>query len=74
MYYVKDLKFCDHYSHLQDKLYQYSSSPSLPLPMEPKNVVNRFIFRVMAHSLNALKYSWVNYEVGPVSIYQKKAT
>ena len=42
--------------------------------MEPKNVVNRFIFRVMAHSLNALKYSLVDYEVGPVSIYQKKAT
>ena len=24
--------------------------------------------------LNALKYSWVDYEVGPASIYQKKAT
>ena len=25
---------------------------TLPLPMEPKNVVNRFILQLMAHSLN----------------------
>ena len=47
-------------------------SPSLPLPMEPKNVVNRFILQLMALSLNALKYPWAEYEVGPVFIHQKR--
>ena len=47
MYCVKDLKICDHDSHLQDKLNQYSLSPSLPLPMELENAINRFIFRVI---------------------------
>ena len=40
--------------------------------MEPKNVVNRFILQLMAHSLNALKYPWAEYEVGPVFIHQKR--
>ena len=40
--------------------------------MEPKNVVNRFILQLMAHSLNALKYPSAGYEVGPVFIHQKR--